>query len=303
MANDNDNIQAYHVRGKVSKVRFVTPASYADGSVFAVTGTWDEEQDNTLSLHQIFRTLQPFPTSQFNPFRTKSVTDVKHEGEVRDLHFLSHDLFLTASSLGRINLFRIAESDPKTQSDTTHKIKLEYSNTTHGSDTGRPLAATGIAVEPNNDMNPEIASVGEDGRLVCFRIEENQNDIAVAIYLQEQIDAAVINGISWPTSKEIIVVTSGGQLKKFDRRDLRKSAAVAVDQDYAADSLTAVACNPSQITQIAVGSSSGLVTVWDSKNLSKPLKQFQVHRANGMSYERANCKAVRIRDRDLEVGC
>ena len=27
-------------------------------------------------------------------------------------------------------------------------------------------------------MNPEIASVGEDGRLVCFRIEENQNDIA-----------------------------------------------------------------------------------------------------------------------------
>ena len=44
IANDNDNIQAYHVRGKVSKVRFVTPASYADGSVFAVTGTWDEEQ-------------------------------------------------------------------------------------------------------------------------------------------------------------------------------------------------------------------------------------------------------------------
>jgi hypothetical protein len=64
------------------------------------------------------------------------------------------------------------------QNDATYKIQLEYSTKPHGNGSGRPVAATGIAVEPNNDMNPEMASIGEDGRLVCFRIEENQNDVA-----------------------------------------------------------------------------------------------------------------------------
>ncbi|CAG8726596.1 14145_t:CDS:2, partial [Acaulospora morrowiae] len=47
--------------------------------------------------------------------------------------------------------------------------------------------------------------------------------------------------------------------------------------DRPRDSLNCLAVNPSQVSQIATGSSEGLVTTWDIRNCSGPLKQVHPH--------------------------
>ncbi|RUS33659.1 hypothetical protein BC938DRAFT_470683 [Jimgerdemannia flammicorona] len=95
-----------------------------------------------------------------------------------------------------------------------------------------------MAIRPNNAADPEVATVGEDGKLVFSRFEngavESIGRRLVDLYqgfplVHADADAMVINDVAWATTDQIIVASSGGQLKTFDRRQTQKPTATLVE--------------------------------------------------------------------------
>ncbi|KAG9296193.1 hypothetical protein G9A89_014785 [Geosiphon pyriformis] len=265
------------IGGKVSKVRFAPSKNYDDTNPLFASGTWDEEEENVITL---WRAKQKPPALHqvVNAFDFRILGELKQEGDVKDICFVESEFLITASSQGSIDAYRLIEIKNPIEEDTDigtailteHLIEFENisSRTLHSLPTVKSIPATGLAIQPNTSDDPEIASVGEDGKLVFSRMGDGMTEII-------QADAGIINGVAWPTSNEIVIGTSGGRLKKFDRRNLQSPIAKT---EGTLDRCNCVAVNPNQAIQVATGSSNGFVTVWDSRNLLKPLDKLQSHK-------------------------
>ncbi|CAG8534625.1 1460_t:CDS:2 [Ambispora gerdemannii] len=277
------NLPSERAVGKVSKVRFAPSIGYEDTTLLFASGTWDEEEENVISLWKAEQKPPPLHMI-LNAYDTKVVGEVKQPGDISDLCFISTNYLVAASSRGTINAYRLVEMENLNEQETsdgtdllTEKIiELEKisSQTLHNWSTTANnyyVSATGLAIEPDNNDDLEIASVGEDGKLVFSRITDTMTEIIDA-------DTGIINGLVWPTSHEIVIATSGGRLKKFDRRNPRTAVAVAKTEGKGLDRLTCLTVNPNKTMQLASGSANGVVSIWDSRNLVEPLKKFEPHK-------------------------
>ncbi|CAG8445954.1 12420_t:CDS:2 [Ambispora leptoticha] len=279
------NLPSERAVGKVSKVRFAPSVGYEDTTLLFASGTWDEEEENAISLWKAEQ--KPPPLHRIlNAYDTKVVGEVKQPGDINDLCFLSTNYLVTASSRGTIDAYKLVEqieslneqeTSDGTDLSTEKIIELEKisSQTLHNwpitTADNYYISATGLAIEPDNNEDLEIASVGEDGKLVFSRITDTMTEIIDA-------DTGIINGLVWPTSHEIVIATSGGRLKKYDRRNPRTAVAVAKTEGKGLDRLTCLAVNPNKKMQLASGSANGVVSIWDSRNLVEPLNKFEPHK-------------------------
>ncbi|RHZ69742.1 hypothetical protein Glove_279g16 [Diversispora epigaea] len=268
------SVNAY---GKISKVRFAKPSQTFDNKkILFATGTWDEERNNTLMLWGSKEIPLGLNNNHESSFELYPVAKVNHKGDIMEMRFIDDNILLTSSSEGYFNAFKCLPYITSEQEDSDFRIEnyqIEHiiAHQFHHFSENKSAPATGIAIEPNSGNDPEIVSVGEDGRLVLFNLSKEMQ-----CQIVDSADVSGIKTVAWPSTDLIITIGISGQLKLFDRRK-PGNPSIFYDLSRPRDTFNCLAVNSSQVNQIAAGSSEGFVTIWDIKNLEEPVKRARPH--------------------------
>ncbi|CAG8687562.1 14501_t:CDS:2, partial [Racocetra fulgida] len=172
---DLESLYTLHAYGKLSKVRFAASQQAYDSRItLFATGTWDEKKNNVLTLWKLeeipisLRNLVPFS------YENKIIAKIDHNGDVRDMQFIndSSDTQPKCLQVHQGKLLRhtdFSACDPLSLSFlNSFKVRTFSEN--------KSAAATGMAIRPfNTAPDSEIASVGEDGRLVLFKLTDQSH--------------------------------------------------------------------------------------------------------------------------------
>uniref|UniRef100_A0A8D2CZB7 Nucleoporin 43 n=1 Tax=Sciurus vulgaris TaxID=55149 RepID=A0A8D2CZB7_SCIVU len=161
-----EEIYAKFVSQKISKTRWrpVPPGSLQTAETFA-TGSWDNEE-NYVSLWSIgdFGNLDSDGGFEGDH---QLLCDIKHHGDVMDLQFFDQERIVAASSTGCVTVF-LHHPNNQTLSVNQQWTTAHY-HTGPGSPSYSSAPCTGIVCD-----NPEIVTVGEDGRINLFRVDHKE---------------------------------------------------------------------------------------------------------------------------------
>lgn len=258
-----ENMVAKYVSQKISKTRWrpVPPSSLQQPDVFAA-GSWDNEE-NKVSIWSTgdFGTINVEEDYLADP---KLLCDIKHKGDVMDLQFLDQERIVTGSSTGRVTIFRHHQGNQT----LSEKQKWEYAHHHVGSDgTGAPC--TGIVCN-----NPEIVSVGEDGRINLFRADSKE-----IVRTIDDADSSTIHAVIFLRSTEILTVNSIGQLKMWDLRQQGNDPTHIFSIANERVPLHCLDRHPSQQHVVATGGQDGMLCIWDVRQSRTPISLLTAHDA------------------------
>uniref|UniRef100_A0A8C9GKY6 Nucleoporin 43 n=1 Tax=Piliocolobus tephrosceles TaxID=591936 RepID=A0A8C9GKY6_9PRIM len=161
-----EEIYAKFVSQKISKTRWrpLPPGSLQTAETFA-TGSWDNEE-NYVSLWSIgdFGNLDSDGGFEGDH---QLLCDIRHHGDVMDLQFFDQERIVTASSTGCVTVFL---HHPNNQ---TLSVNQQWTTAHYHAGPGSPsyssAPCTGVVCN-----NPEIVTVGEDGRINLFRADHKE---------------------------------------------------------------------------------------------------------------------------------
>ncbi|KAJ1926955.1 hypothetical protein IWQ60_003355 [Tieghemiomyces parasiticus] len=282
-----DDFFIHPVEQKVSCAQWYAPSTYVSEELHFLTGTWDEGTENALTLWRC-----PAPdarTRQLNAgFTATALCRTPHTGDVASIALLQPHLCATASSNGQLYLYALPDDLAAPDSDRTasYELKLVRSwDTAAGepnaramsvdssatavtpSDRGLRSPCTAVAVQPHKQGDPELAVVGENGHLNIFTAERT-----TAIDTT-QADCLPLYDVAWLTSNTLMTASRSGQLKLFDRRDMREAVAVLMDPVDTGAAVNCIAVHASQTNRIAVGNALGRAQIWDLRQYDEPQSQ------------------------------
>uniref|UniRef100_A0A6I8NSL2 Nucleoporin 43 n=1 Tax=Ornithorhynchus anatinus TaxID=9258 RepID=A0A6I8NSL2_ORNAN len=154
-------LYAKFVSQKISKARWRPPpaGTLHPADTFA-TGSWDNEE-NKVSLWSIGDCGNSGPDSYEGDHQL--LCDITHHGDVMDLQFLDQERIVTASSTGCVTIFR---HHPNNQ---TLSVNQKWEGAHHHAGLASPCRSAPCTSVACN--NPEIVTVGEDGRINLFRVD------------------------------------------------------------------------------------------------------------------------------------
>uniref|UniRef100_A0A2I2ZQB5 Nucleoporin 43 n=1 Tax=Gorilla gorilla gorilla TaxID=9595 RepID=A0A2I2ZQB5_GORGO len=161
-----EEIYAKFVSQKISKTRWrpLPPGSLQTAETFA-TGSWDNEE-NYISLWSIgdFGNLDSDGGFEGDH---QLLCSIRHHGDVMDLQFFDQERIVAASSTGCVTVF-LHHPNNQTLSINQQWTTAHY-HTGPGSPSYSSAACTGVVCN-----NPEIVTVGEDGRINLFRADHKE---------------------------------------------------------------------------------------------------------------------------------
>uniref|UniRef100_A0A8C7BZL2 Nucleoporin 43 n=1 Tax=Neovison vison TaxID=452646 RepID=A0A8C7BZL2_NEOVI len=161
-----EEIYAKFVSQKISKTRWrpVPPGSLQTADTFAA-GSWDNEE-NYVSLWSIgdFGNLDSDGGFEGDH---QLLCDIRHHGDVMDLQFFDQERIVAASSTGCVTVF-LHHPNNQTLSVSQQWTAAHY-HTGPGSPSCGSAPCTGVVCN-----NPEIVTVGEDGRINLFRADHKE---------------------------------------------------------------------------------------------------------------------------------
>uniref|UniRef100_G1RZD6 Nucleoporin 43 n=1 Tax=Nomascus leucogenys TaxID=61853 RepID=G1RZD6_NOMLE len=161
-----EEIYAKFVSQKISKTRWrpLPPGSLQTAETFA-TGSWDNEE-NYVSLWSIgdFGNLDSDGGFEGDH---QLLCDIRHHGDVMDLQFFDQERIVAASSTGCVTVF-LHHPNNQTLSLNQQWTTAHY-HTGPGSPSYSSAPCTGVVCN-----NPEIVTVGEDGRINLFRADHKE---------------------------------------------------------------------------------------------------------------------------------
>ncbi|TMS12370.1 Nucleoporin Nup43 [Larimichthys crocea] len=199
-----ESINAKYVSQKISKTRWrpVSHSSLQQPEIFA-TGSWDNE-DNKISFWSIGNNGSSGLEDGFEG-DPQLLCEHKHDGDVLDLQFLDQDKIVTASSTGAVTIFR------HHQNSQTVSVSQRWARAHRYPCDNAPC--TGVVCS-----SPEIVTVGEDGRIILFRADQEG-----VMRVIENADSSTIHAVTYLRTTEILTVNSIGQLKLWDFRQQSNS--------------------------------------------------------------------------------
>lgn len=255
-----ESINAKYVSQKISKTRW-QPVSHSElqqPDIFA-TGSWDNE-DNKISIWSIGSNESNSIDDGFEG-DPQLLCEHKHDGDILDLQFLDQDRIVTASSTGAVTIFH---HDQKSQT---------LSNSQHWSRAHRypcdNAPCTGVVCR-----SPEIVSVGEDGRIIVFRADQEG-----VVRVIDNADSSTIHAVTYLRTTEILTVNSIGQLKLWDFRQRSSSPSQILSLSGDRVPLHCVDRHPNQQHIIATGGQDGMLCVWDVRQGNTPFSLMEAHSA------------------------
>lgn len=255
-----DSINAKYVSQKISKTKWrpVSSSFLQQPEIFA-TGSWDNE-DNKISVWSIGDHGLSGMEEEFEG-DPQLLCEHNHDGDVLDLQFLDQDRIVTASSTGAVNIFLY------NQNNQTISISQMWGRAHRFPCDNAPC--TGIVCN-----SPEIVTVGEDGRIILFRAD--QEGVSRTI---ENADSSTIHAVSFLRTTEILTVNSIGQLKLWDFRQQGNTPSQVLSVTGDRVPLHCVDRHPNQQHIVATGGQDGMLCIWDVRQGSTPFSLMEAHSA------------------------
>lgn len=248
---------AKYVSQKISKARWspVSAASLQQPDIFA-TGSWDNEH-NKISIwsigdHDMEDEFEGDP---------QLLCEFKHDGDVLDLQFLDQHRIVTASSTGAVTIFR-HHHDVQT-------ISVSHCWTRSHSYPCDNAPCTGVVCS-----SPEIVSVGEDGRIIVYRADQE-----AVTRIIDNADSSTIHAATYLRTTEILTVNSIGQLKLWDFRQQSNVPSQILSLTGDRVPLHCVARHPNQQHIVATGGQDGMLCIWDVRQGKTPFSLMEAHSA------------------------
>nr|XP_011752166.1 nucleoporin Nup43 [Macaca nemestrina] len=284
-----EEIYAKFVSQKISKTRWrpLPPGSLQTAETFA-TGSWDNEE-NYVSLWSIgdFGNLDSDGGFEGDH---QLLCDIRHHGDVMDLQVnLCSIQKLTLKVLS--NTFKQAEhhkgclvspliykklsaigishcSRPKTLSVNQQWTTAHY-HAGPGSPSYSSAPCTGVVCN-----NPEIVTVGEDGRINLFRADHKE-----AVRTIDNADSSTLHAVTFLRTPEILTVNSIGQLKIWDFRQQGNEPSQILSLTGDRVPLHCVDRHPNQQHVVATGGQDGMLSIWDVRQGTMPVSLLKAHEA------------------------
>ncbi|EDL93687.1 rCG57407 [Rattus norvegicus] len=235
-----EEIYAKFVSQKISKTRWrpVPSGSLQTTETFA-TGSWDNEE-NCVSLWSIGEFGNLDSDGGFEGDH-QLLCDIRHHGDVMDLQTLS-----------------VSQQWP-----TAHY------HTGPGSPSYSSAPCTGIVCD-----NPEIVTVGEDGRINLFRVDHKE-----AVRTIDNADSSTLHAVTFLRTPEIVTVNSIGQLKIWDFRQQGSEPCQILSLTGDRVPLHCVDRHPDQQHVVATGGQDGMLSIWDVRQGTMPVSLLKAHEA------------------------
>uniref|UniRef100_A0A8C8SG56 Nucleoporin 43 n=1 Tax=Pelusios castaneus TaxID=367368 RepID=A0A8C8SG56_9SAUR len=237
-----EDFSAKFVSQKISKTRWrpVPAAALQPPELFA-TGSWDNEE-NKISIWSVgdFGSLEDAPNGEYQG-EPQLLCDIGHQGDVMDMQTLS------------IN-------------QRWERAHYHMNPDTHSYG---GASCTGVICN-----NPEIVTVGEDGRINLFRADHKK-----AVRIIENADSSTLHAVTFLRTTEILTVNSIGQLKIWDFREQRNEPSQIFSLTGDRIPLHCVDRHPSQQHIVATGGQDGMLSIWDVRQGSMPVSLLNAHDA------------------------
>ncbi|KAJ8008973.1 hypothetical protein DPEC_G00083980 [Dallia pectoralis] len=122
--------------------------------------------------------------------------------------------------------------------------------------------------------SPEIVTVGEDGRIILFRADQEG-----VIRTIENADSSTIHAVTFLRTTEILTVNSIGQLKLWDFRQQSNEPSQILSLTGDRVPLHCVARHPNQQHIVATGGQDGMLCIWDVRQGKMPFSLMEAHSA------------------------
>uniref|UniRef100_A0A3Q1F137 Nucleoporin 43 n=1 Tax=Acanthochromis polyacanthus TaxID=80966 RepID=A0A3Q1F137_9TELE len=122
--------------------------------------------------------------------------------------------------------------------------------------------------------SPEIVTVGEDGRIIVFRADQEG-----VVRVIENADSSTIHAVTYLRTTEILTVNSIGQLKLWDFRQQSNSPSQILSLSGDRVPLHCVDRHPNQQHIVATGGQDGMLCVWDVRQGNTPFSLMEAHSA------------------------
>ncbi|XP_074846497.1 nucleoporin Nup43 isoform X1 [Carettochelys insculpta] len=261
-----EDFAAKFVSQKISKTRWrpVPTAVLQPPELFA-TGSWDNEE-NKISIWSVgdFGSLGPSGEYQGEP---QLLCDIRHDGDVMDMQFFDQERIVAASSTGSVTIFR------HHQNNQTLSVSQQWERAHYHVAPDTPFyggaSCTGVICN-----NPEIVTVGEDGRINLFRADHKE-----AVRTIENADSSTLHAVTFLRTTEILTVNSIGQLKIWDFRQQRNEPSQIFSLTGDRIPLHCVDRHPNQQHIVATGGQDGMLSIWDVRQGSMPVSLLNAHEA------------------------
>uniref|UniRef100_M3ZVP8 Nucleoporin 43 n=1 Tax=Xiphophorus maculatus TaxID=8083 RepID=M3ZVP8_XIPMA len=129
--------------------------------------------------------------------------------------------------------------------------------------------STGVACN-----SPEIVTVGEDGRIIVFRADQEG-----VVRVIENADSSTLHAVTYLRTTEVLTVNSIGQLKLWDLRQQSNSPSQILSLSRDRVPLYCVDRHPNQQHIVATGGQDGMLCVWDVRQGNMPFSLMEAHSA------------------------
>ncbi|XP_077408006.1 nucleoporin Nup43 isoform X2 [Vanacampus margaritifer] len=217
-------------------------------------------EDNTVSIWSIGNHGIPYMEEGFDGV-PQLLCEHKHEGDVLDLQFLDQDRIITASSTGGVTIFRYNHNNQ------TLSVSHQWTRAHRYPCDNAPCTSVVCS-------SPEIVSVGEDGRIIIYRAD--QEGVTRVI---ENADSSTIHAVTYLRTTEILTVNSIGQLKIWDLRQQSDTPSQILSLSGDRVPLHCVDRHPNQQHIVATGGQDGMLCVWDVRQSNTPFSLVEAHSA------------------------
>lgn len=236
---------------KISKVRW-KPEDLVESESF-ITGSWDNETNQL--VYWLYASTEEDPD-----FYPSKVADLQFEGDVTELKFINNNTFAATSSSGFAKLYRIDTSAPSIK-ETMCWDKIHYF------EFGGSSPCTGLAC-----FEEDIATVGEDGRLVLLTARQNR-----PVRRIEKADSCSLRSVCFLKHNEVLTGNLRGQMKVWDLKsssDKPTSTFMLSGEQIGASCVTH---HPTQRHMVLAGGEDGSLTVWDLRHNTFPVTLLSAH--------------------------
>uniref|UniRef100_A0A3Q2DG96 Nucleoporin 43 n=1 Tax=Cyprinodon variegatus TaxID=28743 RepID=A0A3Q2DG96_CYPVA len=129
--------------------------------------------------------------------------------------------------------------------------------------------STGVACS-----TPEVVTVGEDGRIIVFRVDQEG-----VVRVIDNADSSTLHAVTYLRTTEVLTVNSIGQLKLWDLRQQSSSPSQILSLSGDRVPLYCVDRHPNQQHIVATGGQDGMLCVWDVRQGNMPFSLMEAHSA------------------------
>ncbi|NXP06318.1 NUP43 protein, partial [Thinocorus orbignyianus] len=260
-----EEVCAKFVSQKISKTRWrPLPAAALHAPDLFATGSWDNE-DNRISIWSVgdFGNVGLGGEYQGEP---QLLCDIRHNGDVMDMQFLDQERIVVASSTGTVTVFRHHQNNHTLSAN--HRWEKAHYHVDQDTSCGG-AACTGVICN-----KPEIVTVGEDGRINLFRVDQKD-----AVRTIDNADSSTLHAVTFLRTTEILTVNSIGQLKIWDFRQQKNEPSQIFSLTGGRVPLHCVDRHPNQQYIVATGGQDGMLSIWDIRQGTVPVSLLNAHEA------------------------